>query len=83
MKHNIWEIISDKKILGRAMKILISQERQRRGISGLKLSKMTGIPKSTLHEIESGKCSPRLDQLEKIAIALNCSINSLFDSAYK
>ena len=65
------------------MEILISQARQKRGLSGAELSRRANIPKSTLNELENGIRCPRLDQLENIAIALNCSINELFDSEYR
>lgn len=65
------------------MEIYITQQREKSKLSSLQLSRMTGIPKSTLYEIESGKRSPRLDQLEKIAIALSCRMSDLFDSEYK
>lgn len=36
-----------------------------------------------LNDIENGKRSPTLDQLEKIAIVLNVRITDLFKSEYK
>ncbi len=65
------------------MKILITQVRKEKGISGAELSRRTDIPKSTLNDLENELRSPRLDQLEKIAIALGCKINDLFDTEYK
>ena len=49
----------------------------------VELSKLTGISKTTLNDIENGKTSPTLRQLEYIAIALNVRITDLFDSEYK
>lgn len=65
------------------MKILITQVRKEKGISGAELSRRTDIPKSTLNDLENELRSPRLDQLEKIAIALGCKINDLFDTEKK
>lgn len=54
-----------------------------KGISTRGLEKMTGISKSTLNNIDSGKTSPNLRQLEAIAKALDLKITDLFDSEYK
>ena len=43
----------------------------------------SGIGKSTLNNIENGKVSPTLFQLETIAIALGVKITDLFESEYK
>mgnify|MGYP002580880099 FL=1 len=53
------------------------------GVSLEKLSEMTGISKSTLNNIDNGKTSPKIIQLEKIAKALNVRITDLFESEYK
>lgn len=47
------------------------------------LAKKSGIGKSTLNNIENGKVSPTLFQLETIAIALEVRITDLFESEYK
>ena len=67
------------------MEILIWQARHKgkRTISLRKLAKMTGIPKSTLWEIENGRKPADIIQLESIAKALNVKINDLFESDYK
>lgn len=44
---------------------------------------MTGVSKSTLNNIENGKTSPTLANLEKIAKGLGCRISDLYDSEYK
>ena len=49
----------------------------------MQLAKKSGIGKSTLNNIENGKVSPTLFQLEMIAIAMNVKITDLFDSEYK
>ena len=57
--------------------------RDKRNITLTQLSELTGIGKSTLNNIENGRTSPTLDQLERIAKALNVKISELYDSKYK
>lgn len=57
-----------------------------RTAKGLKLEAveaMTGISKSTLNNIENGKTSPTLANMEKIAKGLKCHIDDLYESDYK
>lgn len=65
------------------MKILTWQARNNKKVTLVKLSKMTGISKSTLNNIENEKVSPTIAELEAIAKALNMKITDLFDSDYK
>lgn len=65
------------------MEILTWQARQAKGLSLVKLSKICGISKTTLNNIENGKTSPTLYELEAIAKALNVHISDLYDSPYK
>ena len=65
------------------MKILTWQARNNKKVTLVKLSKMTGISKSTLNNIENEKVSPTIAELEAIAKALNMKITALFDSDYK
>lgn len=65
------------------MKILTWQARDSKKITLIELSKMTGIGKSTLNNIDNEKVSPTLKQLEAIAKALNVKITDLFESEYK
>ena len=65
------------------IKILTWKARHDREITLVELSKMTGIGKSTLNNIENEKVSPTIFQLELIAIALNMNITQLFESDYK
>lgn len=52
------------------MQIKTWEARTAKNITLIELSKKTGIGKSTLNNIENGKTSPTLFQLEMIAIAL-------------
>lgn len=57
-----------------------------RTTKGLKLeavAAVTGVSKSTLNNIENGKTSPTLANLEKIAKGLGCRISDLYESEYK
>lgn len=65
------------------MEIRTWEARTAKNITLVQLSKMTGIGKSTLNNIENGKTSPTLFQLELIAIALGVKITDLFDSDCK
>ena len=61
----------------------IIKERTSKGFTLMELAKKSGIGKSTLNNIENGKVSPTLFQLETIAIALEVKITDLFESEYK
>ena len=65
------------------MKIKIWEIRTQRNISLKKLSMKTGISKSALNRYENEKREISIQKLEKIAEALNCTINDLFESEYK
>lgn len=65
------------------MKILTWQARNNKKVTLVKLSKMTGISKSTLNNIENERVSPTIAELEAIAKALGMKITDLFDSDYK
>ena len=63
--------------------VLIGIVRKEKGVSLNQLAKLTGISSSTLRNYENQKQSPRMDRLEKIAIALEVAIEDLFESDYK
>ncbi len=65
------------------MQIRLWETRTAKGFTLMQLAKKSGIGKSTLNNIENGKVSPTLFQLEMIAIAMNLKITDLFDSEYK
>lgn len=60
------------------MKILVWEMRTSKGFTLMELSKKSGIGKSTINNIENGKVSPTLFQLEMIE-ELNQYIQELFD----
>ncbi len=65
------------------MEILTWQARNDKNVTLVKLSGLTGISKSTLNNIENGRVSPTIKQLEIIAKALEVKITDLYDSQYK
>lgn len=65
------------------MKVLTWKARTSKKVTLIELSKRTGISKSTLNNIDNGKVSPNMNQLEAIAKALECRISDLFESPYK
>lgn len=65
------------------MEILTWQARNSKKVTLIELSRSTGISKSTLNNIDNGKVSPTMQQLEKIAKALGCRISDLYESPYK
>lgn len=65
------------------MEIFTWQARNNKNITLVKLSGLTGISKSTLNNIENGRVSPTIVQLEAIARALDVKISDLYESNYK
>ena len=65
------------------MQIRLWEMRTAKGLTLMELAKKSGIGKSTLNNIENGKVSPTLFQLETIAIALEVRITDLFESEYR
>ena len=57
--------------------------RVERRLTLVELSKLCGIGKSTLSNIEAEKTSPTLNQLEKLAKALKVGIEDVYDSPLK
>lgn len=65
------------------IKILVWEQRTKKNVSLIELSKKSGIGKSTINNMENQKVSPTLIQLESIAIALNVKISDLYESEHK
>lgn len=64
------------------MKIKVWQKRHEKNLTLQRLSEISGIPKSTISDIENENVEVKLYQLERIAMALKCRISDLFDSDY-
>ena len=65
------------------MKILLGEVMIERDITYKELAELSGISKSTLHRIAMRSISPTMDNMERIAMALNMRITDLYDSQYK
>lgn len=65
------------------MKVLLKEVMHEKGISYRRLAILTGIKRSTLHDIATEKTSPRLNDLEAIAEKLEVKIADLYESEYK
>ncbi|MDD2981726.1 MAG: helix-turn-helix transcriptional regulator [Hespellia sp.] len=65
------------------MEILTWQARTTKHLTLKQLEQLSGISKTSLNDIENGKISPTLYQLEQIAKALDVKITELFSSEYK
>lgn len=65
------------------MEVLLWERRNEKELSDRALAKLSGLGKSTINNIETGKTSPTLKQLKAIAVALDCKITDLFDDEYK
>ena len=57
----------------------IKFERQKKGMSQESLADMSGLSRNAIWKIESGRVSPTIDSLEKIARALEMDFASLTD----
>ncbi|MGK0689304.1 MAG: substrate-binding domain-containing protein [Aquificaceae bacterium] len=56
----------------------VREYRQRLGLSQEELSRITGIPRTTISSIESGSVMPSVDYALRLARALGCSVEELF-----
>lgn len=65
------------------MKIKVFEAREKRRISGRELSRRTGPAVGTINNIENEKTSPTMNNMERIAEALDTDIEELHDSVYK
>ena len=65
------------------MKVLLGEIMYNKNLSVNQVSRMTGIPHTTIVDIKNGRSSPRLDTLEKLAKGLKIRISDLYESDYK
>ena len=65
------------------MKILLAQLMKERELTYRQLEIMTGISRSTLHNVATGKRMPRMDTMEILAMHLHVNIEELYESKYK
>lgn len=57
----------------------LAKVRKARGLTQRKLSAMSGVPRVSIARYETGKVSPNVRVLERLAQALNVSIDDLVD----
>ncbi len=62
--------------------ILLWKIRHERGITLVELEKMTGLGKTTLNNIENGRVSPTIDEVEKICRGMGVTFRELVRSEY-
>ena len=56
----------------------IKKYREDKGLSITELAKLSGVPRSTLGDIEIHKRNPRSDYMEQIAAALGITVEQLY-----
>lgn len=59
--------------------MLIKQKRKQAGISQKELAQRLGVNQASVCLWESGKNSPRVGRLQKIAEILGCTVEELFE----
>ena len=62
------------------MKILLAEIMYERNLTIRQVSNMTGISKSTIHNIVTGTYSPNMDTLELIAAGLKVPFEDLYET---
>lgn len=65
------------------MKIILDIEMAKRNLSVRQVSRMTGIPASTISDIMNERSVPRMDTMELLAKGLRTRISNLYESPYK
>lgn len=69
----------NKQMITEKISLKIKFERQKRGFSQEELALAANLSRSALWKIETGKVSPTITSLEKIAKALGMEFNELTD----
>lgn len=65
------------------MKILLGEIMYKKNLTIRQVSTLTGLPKSTISDIVSGRTSPRMETMERLAVGLKIHIADLYESPYK
>ena len=55
----------------------------KKGLTIRQVAIMTGVPKSTIVDIMSGRSIPRMDIMEQLAAGLKVRITDLYESPFK
>ena len=59
----------------------IREMRKRAGMTQMELAKVLGVDRSSIAKWERGYNAPRTSMLPKVAAAMNCSVDELYNSA--
>lgn len=65
------------------MKILLGEIMCKKNLTMRQVSVITGLPRSTISDIVSGRSSPRMETMERLAAGLRVHITDLFESPLK
>lgn len=65
------------------MKILLGEIMYQKNLTIRQVSHLTGLPKSTISDIVSGRTSPRMETMERLAAGLKIHIADMYESDYK
>ena len=65
------------------MKILLDEIMYKKGLTIRQVAIMTGLPKSTIADIMSGRTIPRMDIMEQLAAGLKVRITELYESPFQ
>lgn len=65
------------------MKILVGNIINEKNLTRRQIEILTGIPRSTISDIISGRTSPRMDTMERLAAGLKVRISDLYESDFK
>lgn len=65
------------------MRILLGEIMCKKNLTVRQVSAITGLPRSTISDIVSGRTSPRMETMEQLAAGLKVHIADLYESPYK
>lgn len=65
------------------MKILLGEIMCKKNLTVRQVSAITGLPKSTIADIVSGRASPRMETMEQLAVGMKVRITDLFEPPLK
>lgn len=57
----------------------LKRARKSQGMTQTELAEFIGVTQGAVHQWESGKSSPTIDNLKKIAKLFNCKVDDLID----
>ena len=58
--------------------VMLKCAREKQGLSMNALARMSGVPQSSISEIEAGKRQPSFDSVQRICLALGVSLSDFF-----